>query len=277
MISVICVYNNKKIFDDYLVKSLQKQHAKHELIGIDNSKGNFSSAARALNRGARQAQAESRYFMFVHQDVMLTSEDWLQNMVSMIKSLPNFAVGGVAGRKEHQDIGISNIMHGPSPMAAAVRIEKPEEVMTVDECLAVIPRPVFEKYQFDEAVCDGWHAYMVEYCLRIKKAGLGVYVLPCALYHGSPGRLNAAYFKAINKVLRKHRGAYNKIYTICGCWDARTPIFFQWLSFIMKRNFYGFTGSLIASGLVPAWMQQKKRRRLQADSHTQESLSKDKM
>ena len=266
MISVICVYNNKKIFDGYLAKSLQKQNAQFELIGIDNSTGDFSSAAGALNWGARQAQAESRYFMFAHQDVMLASDDWLQKMVSMIESLPNFAVGGVAGRKEHHVNGISNIMHGPSLAAAAVRIEKPEEVMTVDECLAVIPRPIFEKHQFDESVCDGWHAYMVEYCLRIKQAGLGVYVLPCELYHGSPGTLNAAYFKAINKVLRKHKGAYNKIYTICGCWDARTPIFFQWLSFIMKRKFYGFTGRLIASGLVPAWMQRKKRRRLQAGS-----------
>ena len=264
MISVICVYNNKKIFDDYLVESLHKQTLPFELIGLDNTRGGFSSAAQALNCGARQAQPDSPYFMFVHQDVMLTSDDWLQHITGMMQRLPNCAVGGVAGKKEHHEQGISNIIHGPSSSAAAMPIEKPEEVMTVDECLAVIPRSVFEKYQFDETVCDGWHAYMVEYCLRIKSAGLGVYVLPLELYHGSTGSLNAAYFKAIKKVLRKHEDLYDKIYTICGCWDARTPIFFQWLSFIMKRKFYGFTGRLIASGLVPAWMQRKKRRRQSA-------------
>ena len=43
------------------------------------------------------------------------------------------------------------------------------------------------------------------------------------------------------------------------------PIFFQWLPFIMKKKFYGFTDRLIASGLVPEWMQRKKRKRIQAE------------
>jgi hypothetical protein len=48
MISVICVYNNKKILDEWLIKSLQNQTAKFELITIDNSRGDFKSAADAI-------------------------------------------------------------------------------------------------------------------------------------------------------------------------------------------------------------------------------------
>jgi hypothetical protein len=146
---------------------------------------------------------------------------------------------------------------------AGVSIESPAEVMTVDECLAIVPRAVFAGRQFDEQLCDGWHLYVVDYCLRVKAAGLKAYVLPAVVHHASGGRLGLAYFKALGKVLRRYRDEYACIKSTCGCWDTHTPIFFQWLSFSIKKKFYGFTGRLIASGLVPEWMQRKKKKRLQ--------------
>ncbi|MEI6125259.1 MAG: glycosyltransferase [Pseudomonadota bacterium] len=264
MISVICVYNSREVFNKHLLKSLENQSAAFDLIALDNTSSTYSSAARALNYGARQIKAECTHLMFAHQDISLRSADWLKNIEPMLYSLHNLGIAGAAGMAEHDARGLSNIMHGSLKKSAGFRIEKPTEVMTVDECLAIIPRTIFEKYQFDEIVCDGWHAYMVEYCLRIKAAGLGLYVLPVELYHGSTGTLNAAYFRALNKVLKKHRGAHAKIHTACGVWDTRTPVMVQWGLRLIKKLFYGFTGRLIAAGLVPEWLQQKKRKRIQS-------------
>ena len=64
MISVICVYNNKKILDNCLLKSIKNQTTKVELILLDNREGRFKSAAEALNFGGEQANG--KYLMFVH-------------------------------------------------------------------------------------------------------------------------------------------------------------------------------------------------------------------
>ena len=41
MISVVCVYNDEITLKDALLKSLENQTSKHELILIDNTQGKF--------------------------------------------------------------------------------------------------------------------------------------------------------------------------------------------------------------------------------------------
>ena len=261
MISVICVYNNKKIFGDCLLKSLQMQNAKFELIALDNGDGKFISAAQALNYGALQIKADSRYVLFAHQDIDLGSPSWLEETEKMLDALTDVGIAGVAGNNEVEKRIISNIQHGTPPRDSGKRILEPVRAMTLDECCVIIPRSIFKKQCFDETVCDGWHAYAVDYCLSVRALGLGVYVLPVELYHVSEGKLSIAYFKGLKKVLHKHRGMHETIHTTCGSWDDRVPVSIQWLLYI----FYGFTDRLIASGLVPEWMQRKKRKRIQAE------------
>jgi hypothetical protein len=260
MISIVCVYNNKKVFDEFLLKSLHMQSVPFELIALDNSTGTFSSAAQALNKGARQIQSGSKYIMFVHQDIDLLSASWLEDAEKLLDAQPGLGIAGVAGKSEKNQPLISNILQGTPPRHEGMRINKPVSVMTLDECCVIIPHSMFETCQFDEEICDDWHLYIVEYCLRILSLGLIVYVLPVELHHVSTGSVNYAYFKALRKVLRKHRGAYTKVHTTCGSWNTRTPYIIQWIMPI----FYSITGKLIACGLVPEWMQWKKRRRLRA-------------
>ncbi|GAH67636.1 unnamed protein product, partial [marine sediment metagenome] len=78
MISIVVVYNNKRILNDILLKSLKKQTAKFELIALDNTKGKFKSAAEALNQGGKNANG--KYIMFVHQDIELDSDLWLKEV-----------------------------------------------------------------------------------------------------------------------------------------------------------------------------------------------------
>jgi hypothetical protein len=119
---------------------------------------------------------------------------------------------------------------------------------------------VFKKHQFDETVCSGWHFYAVEYCLRLQEAGLGVYVLPLLLHHASLGSQDSTYFRALKPVLARHRKGYGKIYTTCGCWSTRTPVWLQILWHYARNVFYAVDNVLISWGLMPSWLLKKNRK-----------------
>jgi hypothetical protein len=95
MISIICVYNDEWILQNYLLKSLPAGRNDFELITFDNTHNSFRSAAQALNWCGRQAVGD--YLMFVHQDVDLRSDSWLNSTEALLKSLPNLGIAGVAG------------------------------------------------------------------------------------------------------------------------------------------------------------------------------------
>ena len=77
MMSIICVYNNEDILEEYLIKSLNYQSEEYELILVDNRLGQFTSASSALNHGAEEANGD--YFVFAHQDIYLPDKDWIKN------------------------------------------------------------------------------------------------------------------------------------------------------------------------------------------------------
>lgn len=227
MFSVICVYNNKKAFEDYLLKSLSGQTAKYELIAIDNTTGQFKSAASALNHGA--AKAASKYLMFVHQDIDLASNTWLADAEKTLDSLTNLGVAGVAGRVAGKFGTITNIQDGSPPkLAGDFQIDSPAKVQTVDECLAIIPKAVFEKLRFDEAACDDWHLYVTDYCLSARKLGLDVLVIPTTLYHASSGAsFSGKYYETLRKVLQKYGKDYKIICAPYGRWSPGYPLLLQ--------------------------------------------------
>lgn len=219
MISVVCVYNNKKILNDFLLKSLRNQTVDYELILLDNTRRQFKSAAEALNYGGKKAK--EKYIIFVHQDVDLSSNSWLEKVEKMLDSIRNLGVAGVAGKKEGGGV-MTIINHGDPPRpAGSITIRKPEKVQTVDECLFIIPRSVFRTIHFDENVCDDWHLYAVDYSLSVKRLGFDAYVIPMFVYHRSPGySFSEEYYLTLEKVLEKHKKHYKWIYTTMGDWSA---------------------------------------------------------
>lgn len=231
MISVVCVYNNEKILNNYLLKSLNSQTANYELITLDNTKGKFKSAAEALNHGGKQAKG--KYIMFIHQDVDLCSNTWLEEVEKDLDNLPNLGVAGVAGMSDrgnnNKERGRNIIRHG-SPATTwswGNPIQKPEPVQTVDECLLLIPKSVFNILQFDEDTCDSWHLYGVDYCLSCKRLGFEVLVIPRSIYHRSMGSLTRSYYLALKKIFKKNKIEFKRIYTTCGDWSTSSPLTLQ--------------------------------------------------
>ena len=221
MLSIICSYNDKKILEDNLLKSLNKQIGDNELILLDNTKQRFSSAAAALNHGAKTATGD--YLIFLHQDIDLLHETWLEDVEKILGSLTNLGVAGLAGYHEinGNPTMVGNIKDGLPPKAVGVPIKIPEKVQTVDECLFIIPKSVFEEFQFDDVTCPDWHLYAVDYCLNMKKIGLNVYILPFEVYHVSRTySFSDDYYSTLNNIIKKHGDYFDKIYTSCGIWST---------------------------------------------------------
>lgn len=246
MISVVCVYNDEKIFNNFLLKSLKNQNAKFELIGVDNTSNKFKSAAEALNYGGKKAT--NKYIMFAHQDVSFLPDSWLKDTERLLESISNLGIAGVAGMSEsgssNPERGRNIITHGIPPEAWpwGNRIQKPAPVQTLDECLVVIPKSTFDILKFDEKTCNGWHLYAVDYCLSAKKQGFGVYALPMGIYHRSSavskkkfpslvGPLPDEYYKTLDSLIKKYRDKFKRIYTTCGDWSTSYPS-------ILQRSYY---------------------------------------
>jgi GT2 family glycosyltransferase len=254
MISIICVYNNEWILQNYLLKSLSEQNTDFELITIDNTENRFKSAAAALNWGGNQAAGD--YLMFVHQDVDLCSDSWFDDVEALLDFLPDLGIAGVAGVRERGATrkerfrNIQNqkpleryrnaITQGPQSLHFGVPILQSEPVQTLDECLVIIPKSVFSVMQFDEATCSDWHLYSVDYCLSVKTRGFGVYVIPKHIYHQSMGVEKSSlqvlisfslyseeYYRTLKRILKKHKNQFEWIHTSCGSWNVAYPFTLQ--------------------------------------------------
>lgn len=246
VISIVCVYDNEKSLNEYLLNSLKVQTSAHETIFLDNTQGQYKSAAEALNLGA--FRATGKYIMFVHQDVDLCSTSWLEEAEDILDSIPHLGIAGVAGMSED---GRSNKERGRNIIEHRINrkswewgnpIEKPEQVQTVDGCLMIVPKTVFDMLSFDERTCDDWHLYEVDYCLSCAERGLGVYAIPMFIYHRSGGGffrenklktllslgpLPDTYYRTLKKLRVKHRKHYKTIYTTCGDWNLSYPVLLQ--------------------------------------------------
>lgn len=225
-ISIICVYNNIDTLEKYLLKSLKNQSIQYELILVDNTSGEYNSAAEALNFGG--VKANGSYLMFIHQDFELGSNTWLEESENILNNLEKLGVAGVAGKNTRKCV--SNIKEGiPPALSGSIHITEPEEVLTIDECLIIIPNNLFKKIQFDEIICDNWHLYASDYCLTIKKLGYKSYVLPMDGYHASPGSSfsGETYYPTLKKIVKKHKKDYKWIYTTTGSWSTIIPLNLQ--------------------------------------------------
>lgn len=231
MLSVICVYNDENILEKYLLKSLNGQSIDFETILIDNTDNKFSSAADALNYGAKKSKGD--LLIFAHQDIQFNPGN-LSEIENYVSDAEKIGVAGVVGVSENLKGVISNITHvSPPKQVGDIPAEELMEVQTIDECLIIIPSYIFKIQQFDKDVCDGWHFYAVDYCLSIKSKGYKTYVLPIELYHGTGSlsdlkvSMSDKYYKICNKLLKKHKNDYNWIYTPLGNYMTFLPLKLQ--------------------------------------------------
>ena len=215
LISIICVYNRKDQFENQLLKTVKEQRAEIEIISIDNSSNTFSSAAAALNYGAENAKGD--VLVFVHQDIAFKEANELSEFATVIEKLEVGTIIGAAGVIEKQKKCYTNITSGTDiVLENNYAFEKKlYSLDSVDECLFGMKKETWKMFHFDEVLCDNWHLYAVEICLKARKNGKGVYVYPSYVHHFSPGRISRSYMKGLIRIADYYRKDFGYIWTTC--------------------------------------------------------------
>jgi glycosyltransferase involved in cell wall biosynthesis len=219
MISIIVVYNNKETFQTILLQSLIKQSVDYELIAIDNTNSQFKSAAAALNYGADTATGE--YLMFIHQDIKLQTHSWLKDTEVILNTIPALGIAGVVGMSDTGKNFVTRwrgyIWDGHRIPHWSKKKNIFEKVQTLDECMLIIPKRIFNSLKFDSETFDGWHCYGIDYCLAVKdKLDLDSYVIPMFVFHLSTNTNIKNLFTYQKRLLNKHERTVSRIYTTCG-------------------------------------------------------------
>ena len=234
MISIICVYNNREQYESQLLNSLKTQACEFELIEIDNTKAQFTSAAKALNYGAKISKGE--YLIFVHQDLTFKSADEIKRFSDFGISLPMGSIVGAIGVKEKSYNYYGNWTSGTSfDPTKIMNLTAPVEVDSIDESVIGMSKKTWERHQFDEVLCDSWHMYAVETCLWNRKNKGKIYVYPMQVHHYSHGHINLSYMNTFLKLADNYRNDFRYIWTTCYKWTT-SWIFVRLLYFVWVAN-----------------------------------------
>src|ERR1700757_2148227 len=104
-VSIVCVSNNSQVLNDCLIRSVDTHRTtapETELIAVDNSRKQFSTAGAALNHGGSLAHNE--VCVFVHQDVYLHSLVRLEEVAAALLTDNGIGLLGAIGITANGDL-----------------------------------------------------------------------------------------------------------------------------------------------------------------------------
>ena len=182
-VSIVCVSNNPVVLNDCLIRSVDAHRPtapRTELIVVQNSQKQFSSAGAALNHGVSLAHNE--VCVFVHQDVYLHSLVRLEEAAAALVTDTGIGLLGAQGITASgelcQRVRDRVVLTGRA-------IDGFAEVDSLDEFLIMARRDQLLATPLSEDPNLAWHAYAVEYGARMKHLGKRVLAAPIPLTHNS--------------------------------------------------------------------------------------------
>ena len=250
-VTIACCYGSPAKFRDFEA-TLKTQTCPYELIGLENEHDkNFSSCSSAYNSIINQVK--TKYVIFSHCDILLSKPDHLAKFVSYLEQTERDDILGVVGVKFASFGLYSNIRHYMKQVGQLVdagRLKVEGEMMecdTLDECFFGGHTSHFQEYPLDEEICDNWHLYAVEACLRTKskyvRGGGHVYVCDVDLIHLSTGTIDKDFLDGFKKLCRKYSDQFPFIRT--PCISSRTDRFHVALCTMCKIPFNRFRSKAI--------------------------------
>ena len=212
MISIICCWNDihqfnelkKQIYDTSIIKYI-------ELIDIDNREQVFCSAAEALNYGGNRANGE--YLVFLHQDISIT-DGGLRQFINSYRSLEKIRELSILG------------LYGNSRDIRKINKNLIER-QTLDECCVIMNKRTFTQLRFNEELCKGWHLYVVEFCIRLKRMGGTVASGNFDMKHDSIGNVDDNYMQTMKELLIAYKSE-KSIYTTCKSFTTNMFLFYTY-------------------------------------------------
>lgn len=231
-LTIICVYNNKNILNTMLLESLNHQNVKSKTLLFDNSDNYYSSAAKAYSDLIETVQ--SKYVLFVHQDIIFDTEDSLINIYKYMLNNKESIVG-VVGVKINDNKAYGTIREGVhGEYSRCFKIESAITVDAVDECCFGGKVGLIRKVGFDSDTCNGFHLYAVDLCYAAKKMGIETCVVPSQLIHVSLGNLSHDFFIRLKKLRNKYKKNFKYIRTCCIQIETAKPVFYYELKYMKK-------------------------------------------
>lgn len=233
MISIICICNHRKVYNECLLPSLQRQrNCSYELLMINNKNNRYSNAVDAFCSVIKETTG--KYLMFVHQDMILEDDYFLNKTEKFLETHLEVGIAGVAGVKE--GMVYTNMYHNvPKILAGHRKIDREKEVNSLDECLFIIPKALLLEYPFDKEICHDWHLYAIEYCYRMKTMNKQVMTLPYQTYHVSSGHfMQVGYYDTLLKLAKKYR-SFKRLDTPIRAWTTH-PLLLKLNIMYLKRK-----------------------------------------
>ncbi|HET8874061.1 MAG TPA: glycosyltransferase, partial [Gaiellaceae bacterium] len=189
------MFNDAPVREHCLDSSIERHRSEVEdldYVQVDNRYGTFPSAGAAFNFGASRARHD--HLVFVHQDVVLHSLAALERAAAALDADHGIGLAGAVGMDRGERL-VGRVRD--RVVLIGERAAEPVDVDTVDEVLFIVPRRVFDRERLSEAPEFAWHAYAVEYGLRLRRNGLRVCAVDVPLTHNSLSiniqELSAAY------------------------------------------------------------------------------------
>ena len=217
-VSIVCVFNHLAVRQQCLDRSIEALHDEAsdvEYLPIENVSGTYKSAGSALNHGV--SLAKNDVVVFVHQDVFLHSLTALKRAAGQVQP-GGFGLLGAAG------IGTDNRLIGrirDRVMITGEAVSDPVEVDTVDEVLFMAPRTQLASEPLTEVYDLAWHAYAVEYGLRVRRQGLRTGVADIPLTHNSLS-VNLARLDSAHQAIATLYADLLPVHTSCGMITGKT-------------------------------------------------------
>ncbi len=165
----------------------------HEIIAIRDAR----SLAEGFNRGARAASGE--VLVFSHDDVLLLTPDFAPRLLEHLRHWHGIGVCGASRLVSAHWVEAGqphlhgHIVHQPSGQEGFITMVlgcRPgvQQVAGIDGVFLALRREVWEQSPYDEAACDGFHLYDLDFCLRATRMGFRLGVpMDLTLLHRSLG------------------------------------------------------------------------------------------
>jgi hypothetical protein len=180
-ISIVCVYNDSGVLQNCLNRSIAAYSGDLDVdfIPVNNTAHAFTTAGAALNHGVRRARHS--LVAFAHQDVYLHSIERL----AAVGAALNDTGWGLLGANGFTAHGMSVGRMRDRVLLIGAPAARPVDVDSVDEVLFMVLRDVVLKHPFTEDPQLAWHAYAVEYGLRLRQLAMRVGAVDLAVTHNS--------------------------------------------------------------------------------------------
>lgn len=215
MISIIICTRNEGALSSVSLSISETIGVPHEIIGIDNSKGQYG-ICEAYNMGAAQAKYETLCFM--HEDVRFHSVGW-GDIVAITLQDASIGVLGLAGGSyqaraptgwggTNQLFGV-NVMHTANGEMLHDYInpfgKDYMQAATLDGVWLCCRKSVWHEFKFDQVAFPGFHFYDVDFCVRVAQKHKNFILFNISLEHFSRGNFDKIWMQNAMQFYKKRK------------------------------------------------------------------------